>query len=70
MGYKDETRNPISGKYGKCVFATDNPFWKRAEDIQNKIETRSMLRKKKKCYWRIMQSYYNNLPRLSTVNTQ
>ena len=45
MGYKDGTRVPTEEK---CILATDNPLWKRAEDIQNKIEKRSMLQKKKK----------------------
>ena len=39
MSYKYGTRIPIEEK---CVLVTTNPFWKRAEDIQNKVETRSM----------------------------
>ena len=58
MGFRDGTRISISEK---CILATNNPFWKHTEDIQNKVETRSMLQKKKKCTWKYMEKYYNNL---------
>ena len=51
MGYKDGTRIPIKGK---CVLATVNPFWKRAEDIQNKANATGELFKS------IMITYHVN----------
>ena len=59
MAFRDGNRIPISEK---CICATSNPFWKRAEDLHNKIETRSMVRRKKKCTWKYMKNYLKNLP--------
>ena len=56
MAYRDRTRILITEKY---IFGTNKPFWKPVEDIQNRVETRSMLQKKKKSTWRYMNSYYN-----------
>ena len=56
MAYRDGTRIPITEK---CICGTSKPFWKPVEDIQNRVETRAMVRKKKKCTWRYMDSYYD-----------
>ena len=61
MVYRDGTRIPITEK---SICGTDKPFWKLVEDIQNRMETRSMLRKKKKCAWKYLDSYYNEKKRL------
>ena len=57
MAFRDGTRIPITEK---CICGTNNPFWKPTEDIQNKVETRSMLEKKQKCTWKYIDSYYKN----------
>ena len=44
--YKDGTRMLI-GKGQDCVLSTDCPFWKLPKDIESKVETRSMLKRKK-----------------------
>ena len=50
---EDGTRMLLSkGKY--CYYATDDPFWKHAKDVDFKVETRSQikkqdLRKTKRC---------------------
>ena len=44
--YKDGTRMLI-GKGQDCVLSTDYPFWKLPKDIESKVETRSMLKRKK-----------------------
>ena len=43
--YKDGTRMLI-GKGQDCVLSNDNPFWKLPKDIESKVETRSMLKRK------------------------
>ena len=50
IGFRDGTRIPIGCSFRnkmsfkeKCVLATGEPFWKHADDIQNKAETRSSL---------------------------
>ena len=45
MAFKDGTRIPI---IEKCICGTNNPFWKPVEDVENKVEARSMLKKRKK----------------------
>ena len=61
MAYQDGTRIPITEK---CICGTDKPFRKPTVDIQNRVDTRSLLRKKKKCTWKYMDSYYNKKERL------
>ena len=56
MAYRHGTRIPITKK---CICGTNKPFCKPAEDIQNRVETRSTLQKKKKCTWKYVNSYYN-----------
>ena len=56
MAFRDGSRIAIAEK---CICGTNKPLWKAVEDIQNKVETRSMLRKKKKGTWKYMDSYYN-----------
>ena len=57
MAFIDGTRIPI---IEKCICGTNNPFWKPAEDVQNKVETKSMLQKKEICTWKYMDNYYKN----------
>ena len=61
IAYRDGTRIAITEK---CICGTDKPFWKPTVDIQNRVETRSMLQKKKKCTWKYMYNYYNKKKRL------
>ena len=56
MAYQDGARIPIAEK---CICGTDKLLWKPVEEIQNRVETRSILQKKKKCTWKYMDSYYN-----------
>ena len=44
--YKDGTRMLI-GKGQDCVISTDYLLWKLPKDIESKVETRSMLKRKK-----------------------
>ena len=44
--YKDGTRMLI-GKGQSCVLSTNSPFWKLPKDIESKVETRSVLKRKK-----------------------
>ena len=44
--YKNGTRMLI-GKGQDCLLSTNYPFWKLPEDVESKIETRSMLKRKK-----------------------
>ena len=44
--HKDGTRMLI-GKGQDYVLSTNYPFWKLPEDIDSKVETRSMLKRKK-----------------------
>ena len=54
--YKDSTRMLI-GKGQDCVLSTDYPFWKLPEDIESKIETRSMLKRKKIASLKYIRDY-------------
>ena len=58
MGYKDGARILIDRK---CICPTNKPFGKQAKDVENKVKTRSMIKKKKKITWRYMDTYYNKL---------
>ena len=44
--YKDGT-GMLIGKGQDCVLSTDYLFWKLPKDIESKVETRSMLKRKK-----------------------
>ena len=43
---KDGTRMLI-GKGQDCVLSTDYPFWKLPKDVESKVESRSMPKRKK-----------------------
>ena len=42
----------------KCFFPLTQPFWKRPEDVINKVETRSQLQKKKVFFENIKNKYF------------
>lgn len=42
--YQDGTL-PILNINEKCIKPTTNPFWKKTNDVINKVETRSLLKK-------------------------
>ena len=42
--YEDGTRKFISKK-ARCIYATDDPFWKEPKDVDFKIKTRSQKNK-------------------------
>ena len=56
--YKDGTRMLI-GKGQDCVLSTDYRFWKLREDIESKVETRSMLKRKKLASLKYILDYEN-----------
>ena len=65
--YKDGTRM-LTRKGQDCVLSTNHPFWKLAEDTDSKVETRSILKRKKFAsikyiidYENSKDNYYNNL---------
>ena len=43
----------------KCFLPVTQPFWKRPEDVINKVETRSQLQKKKVFFENIKNKYFN-----------
>ena len=43
--------------YKKCFLPVIQPFWKRPEDVINKVETRSQLQKKKVFFENIKNKY-------------
>ena len=43
--YHDET-NKIVSKYWKCIRPTYEPFWKKPNNVRNKVETRAQLKLK------------------------
>ena len=57
--YKDGTRMLI-GKGQDCVLSTNYPFWKIPEDIDSKVETRSMLKRKKLASLKYILDYENS----------
>ena len=57
--YKDGTRILI-GKGQDCVLSTDYPFWKLPQDTESKIETRSMLKRKKIASLKYIRDYENS----------
>ena len=54
--YLDGART-IVPKNGKCVNPTYEPFWKKAIDVNNKIETRNQLKYKTKAKFGYVRSY-------------
>ena len=56
--YKDGTRM-LTGKGKDCVLSTNYHFWKLPEDIESKIETRSMLKRKKIASLKYILDYEN-----------
>ena len=56
--YKDGTRMLI-GKGQDCVLSTNHPFWKLRKDIESKVETRSMLKRKKLALLKYILDYEN-----------
>ena len=44
--------------YKKCFLPVTQPFWKRPEDVINKVETRSQLQKKKVFFKNIKNKYF------------
>ena len=57
--YKNGTKMLI-GKGQDCVLATIYPFWKLPEDTESKIETRSMLKRKKIARLKYIRDYENS----------
>ena len=57
--YKDSTRMLI-GKGEDCVLSTNYPFWKLPKDIESKVETRSMLKRKKLVSLKYKLDYENS----------
>ena len=57
--YKDGTRMLI-GKGQDCVLSIDYPFWKLPEDTESKVETRSMLERKKLASLKYILDYENS----------
>ena len=43
--YKNGCRMLITGKCSKCRFSTNDPFWKKVEDVDFKILTRAQKKK-------------------------
>ena len=43
--YKNGCRMLITGKCSKCRFPTNDPFWKKVEDVDFKIQTRAQKKK-------------------------
>ena len=56
--YKDGTRMLIE-KGQDCVLATNYPFGKLPKDIESKVETRSMLKRKKLASLKYILDYEN-----------
>ena len=59
-GYKDGTKILIE-KDRLCLHATNEPFWKLTQHVQNKVKTRLMVRRKKRVKAKYMNKYYDNL---------
>ena len=64
--YKDGTRMLI-GKRQDCVLSTDYPFWKLPEDIDSKVETRSMVKSKKLTSLKYILDYENRRKNIINV---
>ena len=43
--YKDGTRMLITGKCSKCKYPTNDPFWKKVEEVNFKVKTRAQKNK-------------------------
>ena len=57
--YKDGTRMVI-GKGQDCVLSTNYPFWKLPKDIDSKVQTRSMFKRKKLASLKYILDYENS----------
>ena len=57
--YTDGTRMLI-GKGQDCVLSTDYPFWKLSKDTESRVETRSMLKRKKFASIKYIVDYENS----------
>ena len=58
--YKDGTRMLI-GKGQDCVLSTDYPFSKLSKDTESRVETRSMLKRKKFASIKYIVDYENSI---------
>ena len=45
----------------KCFLPVTQPFWKRSEDVINKVETRAQLQKKKLFFEKIIKYYIKQM---------
>ena len=46
----------------RCVLPANDRFWKRPQDVTNKVETRTVENKKKEASKGTIKSYSTNLP--------
>ena len=53
----DET-NKIVSKNRKCISSTYKPFWKNANDVRNKVQTRAQLKLKSIITQEYMRRYF------------
>ena len=54
---KDGTRMLISFKAGqRWILPPNNPFWKRPQDVTNKVKTRTAVNKKRQASNRILKT--------------
>ena len=65
--YKDGTRMLI-GKGQDCVLSTNYLFWKLPEEVESKIETRSMLKRKKLASLKYILDYENSKKIINVTN--
>ena len=57
--YKDGTRM-FTVKGQDCVLSTNYPFWKLPKDIESRVETRSVLKRKKLASLKYILDYENS----------
>ena len=50
----------LIGKGQDCALSTNYPFWKLLKDIDSKVETRSMLKRKKLASLKYILDYENS----------
>ena len=55
--YQDGT-NKIVPKIRRCIMQTYNPFWKKPNDVRNRVETRAQLKIKVKVSRKFQHRYH------------
>ena len=59
--FEDGTRCLIKSNWGGCICPTDDPFWKRPQDVESRVEILTEEMDKKLASKRYIKNYFKKL---------